>query len=71
MSINIQRNNKKRVVIVGGGATGVEICKFRSQGFMAWLLWLVAHLRSILGVKNKLMVMLNWLWNTLSVSPNE
>ena len=27
------------------------------QGFFAWVLWLVVHLRSILGVKNKVMVM--------------
>ena len=36
------------------------------QGFFAWVLWLVVHLRSILGVKNKVMVMLNWLWKYVS-----
>ena len=44
----------------------VEIGKFRSQGFFAWVLWLVVHLRSILGVKNKMMVLLNWLWKYVS-----
>ena len=44
----------------------VEIGKFHSQGFFAWVLWLVVHLRSILGVKNKMMVLLNWLWKYVS-----
>ena len=30
---------------------------------MAWLLWLVIHLRSILGVRNRIFVFLNWIWN--------
>lgn len=33
------------------------------SGFVAWLMWLVVHLRSILGVRNKMVVMLNWMWN--------
>ena len=33
------------------------------KDLFSWLLWLVIHLRSILGVKNKMMVLLNWLWN--------
>lgn len=32
-------------------------------GLFAWLLWLVVHLRSILGVKNKFIVLLNWMWS--------
>jgi NADH dehydrogenase len=35
-------------------------------GFFAWLMWLVVHLRSILGVRNKLIVLLNWMWNYFS-----
>lgn len=29
-------------------------------------MWLVVHLRSILGVRNKLMVLINWVWNYFS-----
>ena len=51
---------------IGRNKAVVEIGKFRSQGFFAWVLWLVVHLRSILGVKNKVMVLLNWLWKYVS-----
>lgn len=58
--------NLGSMATVGRNKAVVEIGKFRSQGFFAWVLWLVVHLRSILGVKNKLMVMLNWLWKYVS-----
>jgi NADH dehydrogenase len=36
---------------------------WKTQGVIAWLLWLVVHLKSILGVKNQVMVLLNWIWS--------
>ena len=45
-----------------------EIGKAKFGGLFAWLLWLVVHLRSILGVRNKIIVLFNWLWNYMSYS---
>lgn len=59
-------NNLGSMATIGRNKAVVEICKFHSQGFFAWILWLVVHLRSILGVKNKMMVLLNWLWKYVS-----
>ena len=59
-------NNLGSMATVGRNKAVVEIGKFHSQGFFAWILWLVVHLRSILGVKNKMMVLLNWLWKYVS-----
>ena len=58
--------NLGSMATIGRNKAVVEIGKFRSQGFFAWVLWLVVHLRSILGVKNKVMVLLNWLWKYIS-----
>ena len=58
--------NLGSMATVGRNKAVVEIGKFHSQGFFAWVLWLVVHLRSILGVKNKMMVLLNWLWKYVS-----
>lgn len=58
--------NLGSMATIGRNKAVVEIGKFRSQGFFAWVLWLVVHLRSILGVKNKMMVLLNWLWKYIS-----
>ena len=51
---------------IGRNKAVADIGKVHSQGFMAWLLWLVVHLRSILGVRNKLIVMLTWAWQYFS-----
>lgn len=58
--------NLGSMATIGRHKAVVELGKFHSQGFFAWVLWLVVHLRSILGVKNKVMVMLNWLWKYVS-----
>lgn len=58
--------NLGSMATIGRNKAVIEIGKFRSQGFFAWVLWLVVHLRSILGVKNKVMVLLNWLWKYVS-----
>ena len=51
---------------IGRNKAVADIGNVHSQGFMAWLLWLVVHLRSILGVKNKLSVMISWAWQYFS-----
>jgi len=48
---------------IGRNKAVVELPRWKFQGFFAWLVWLIVHLRSILGVKNKFMVLLNWIWN--------
>jgi NADH dehydrogenase len=35
-------------------------------GFTAWFLWSFIHLMSIIGVRNKVLVGLNWLWSYFS-----
>ncbi len=37
--------------------------KLHFGGFLAWLIWMGLHLVLILGVKNRLFVFLNWLYN--------
>lgn len=34
----------------------------RLSGFIAWVLWCVAHVYYLIGVRNRLIVSINWLW---------
>lgn len=36
---------------------------WKFQGLMAWIIWMFVHLLSIIGFRNKLGVLLNWIWN--------
>jgi len=55
--------NLGTMATIGRKKAVVEIGRLKFGGFFAWLLWLVVHLRSILGVRNKTIVFLNWMWS--------
>ncbi|MCI7309451.1 MAG: NAD(P)/FAD-dependent oxidoreductase [Prevotella sp.] len=55
--------NLGAMATVGRNKAVAEFATFKMSGFWAWFMWLVVHLRSILGVRNKAIVLLNWIWN--------
>jgi len=58
--------NLGSMATVGRNKAVVELPKYNFQGFFAWLVWMVVHLKSILGIKNKFVVFLNWVWNYIT-----
>lgn len=59
-------NDKGSMATIGRNRAVVDLTSFSFQGFFAWVVWLLVHLFSILGTKNKVFVFLNWVWNYLS-----
>lgn len=51
---------------VGRNKAVVDLPFWRFQGAFAWFVWMFVHLFSILGMKNKLFIFLNWVWNYLT-----
>lgn len=51
---------------VGRNFAVVELPFFKFQGLRAWLFWMLIHLMSIVGVKNRLLIFINWVWNYVS-----
>jgi NADH:ubiquinone reductase (H+-translocating) len=45
---------------VGRHHAVVELPSLRFQGVFAWFIWMFIHLMSIIGVKNKLLIFINW-----------
>jgi len=41
----------------------VQMGRFKLTGFLAWVLWSVAHIYFLIGFRNRLAVAMNWLWN--------
>jgi NADH dehydrogenase len=37
--------------------------KIPLSGYLAWLVWLGFHLLTLLGFRNRLNVLVNWIWN--------
>lgn len=36
---------------------------YKTQGFKAWFIWMFVHLTSLVGFRNRLIVLINWLWS--------
>ena len=61
-------HNLGAMATVGRNRAVAEFSRIKMAGFLAWVMWLVVHLRSILGVRNKIIVLFNWVWNYISYS---
>ena len=48
---------------IGRKRAVVQMGRFRLHGFIAWLIWCVAHIYFLIGFRNRLIVATNWLWN--------
>lgn len=54
--------DKGTMATVGRNRAVVDLRRAHFGGFPAWFLWMFVHLISILGMRNKLTVLINWLW---------
>lgn len=55
--------NKGSMATIGRNLAVVDLPFVSFQGFFAWLVWMFVHLMAIVGVKNRLLVFVNWFWN--------
>lgn len=61
-------HDKGSMATIGKNRAVADLPKFSFSGWFAWIVWLFIHLISILGMRNKLSVLMNWLWNYLFYS---
>jgi NADH dehydrogenase len=48
---------------IGRNRAVVDLPFWKFQGFFAWLTWMFVHLMSIVGVKNRVLTLINWVWS--------
>lgn len=60
--------NRGTLATVGRNRAVADLPRVKFNGFFAWLMWLFIHLHYILGVRNKIIVSLNWAWNYFNYS---
>lgn len=61
-----QYRHQGNLATIGRKSAVIDFGKLEVRGFMAWLLWGAAHVYFLIGFRNRLMVMLHWLWAYLS-----
>lgn len=54
--------DKGSMATIGRNRAVVDMPGAHMSGFMAWLTWMFVHLMSLLGMRNKITVLINWIW---------
>jgi hypothetical protein len=47
-------------------AAVAQFGKFELSGYFAWLAWLFVHILFLIGFRNRLLVMIQWVWSYLT-----
>ncbi|MBD2250635.1 NAD(P)/FAD-dependent oxidoreductase [Nostoc parmelioides] len=55
--------DKGSLAMIGQNAAVVDLGFIKLTGFFAWLFWLVIHIYFLIEFDNKLVVMIQWVWN--------
>ncbi|HMM02338.1 MULTISPECIES: NAD(P)/FAD-dependent oxidoreductase [unclassified Dysgonomonas] len=58
--------DKGSLATIGRNAAVADLGKFRFGGWFAWWLWLWVHILSIVGMRNKVSVFIDWIWSYLN-----
>lgn len=54
--------DKGSMATVGRNLAVADLPKAHLKGFVAWMIWMFIHLISILGMRNRVSVLTNWIW---------
>ena len=60
--------DKGTMATIGRNKAVVDLKHLKFGGFPAWLTWMFIHLITLLGMRNKITVLINWLWAYFSYS---
>lgn len=59
-------NDQGSMATVGRNLAVVDFGKIRFQGTFAWFVWMLIHLISLVGFRNKAVTFVNWVWSYFS-----
>jgi NADH dehydrogenase len=51
------------MAVIGQNKAVVDLNFARFSGFIAWIIWVFAHIYYLIEFDNKLIVMIQWAWN--------
>lgn len=61
-------HDKGSMATIGRNRAVVDMKHIHMHGLIAWWAWLLVHLLSILGFRNRTVVLINWMWNYFNFS---
>lgn len=67
-SKEFEYHDKGSMATIGRNRAVVDMGKMHLSGRGAWLAWLFVHLASLLGMRNRTVVFIDWVWNYFTFS---
>jgi len=58
--------NQGALATIGRRAAVVELGPIQLKGFLGWLFWSAVHIYFLIGLRNRFIVAVNWLWNYIT-----
>jgi NADH dehydrogenase len=59
-------NDKGSIATVGRNKAVVDLKHYRFGGFFAWFIWMFVHLMSLVGFRNRVIILFNWTYNYIN-----
>ncbi|HLZ08277.1 MAG TPA: NAD(P)/FAD-dependent oxidoreductase, partial [Chloroflexota bacterium] len=63
--LNFAYRDRGSMATIGRNEAVAQIGRFRFTGFPAWIVWLTLHLVQIISVRNRILILVNWIWDYL------
>lgn len=60
--------DKGSMATIGRNHAVVDLGKIHFSGWFAWITWMAVHLMGLLGMRNKAVVLINWMWSYFTFS---
>ncbi len=60
---DFEYKDKGSMATIGKKKAVARLKNLKFSGFPAWIIWSFIHLMSIIGVRNKFIIALNWMWS--------
>lgn len=55
--------DKGSLATIGRSRAVADLPHWKSQGFIAWFIWMFVHLITLVGFRNRMVVFFNWMYN--------
>src|SRR5262249_46749319 len=52
--------DKGNLATIGRAAAVADVLGLRTEGFLAWMMWLVVHIMTLIGFRNRFVVLVEW-----------
>lgn len=56
-------NDKGTMATIGRNKAVVELPFLKMHGFLSWFIWMFVHLMSLVGFRNRVVTLVNWMWS--------